>query len=71
MGEEIVFSSWIECFYVIDGNLNDQDRKGCVSVRETVALFFSSKKFIFKAQDVIVDMLMHVLDTDIIVVIHH
>lgn len=42
-----------------------------MSVRETVALLFSSKKFIFKAHDVIVDTLMRVLDTDIIVAIHH
>lgn len=61
----------MECLHIADGNLNDQDRKGCVSVGETVAPFFSLKKFIFKAQDVIVDMLMRVLDIDIIVDIHH
>lgn len=46
-------------------------RKDRLHVTETVTTVFPLKKSIFKAHDVIVDLLMHILYTDIIIAIHH
>lgn len=46
---------------MLDGNLNDQNIGKIVSVlEEEKAIFFPSKKFIFKAH-IVVDILMHIL----------
>lgn len=54
-----VFFSQIACFLITDDILNYQNIGKIVYVREIAAIFFPSKNYIFKAHEVIVDVLTH------------